>query len=337
MTQPTGFRPFDPEGGLILAAHLPGSAADFGPGRLDWERLRGGDREVPLWIHLDRKKERAQRWIREEAGLGTYVAEALLAEETRPRAEAIGDGLLVILRGINMNEGAQADELIAIRMWIDAKRFISLRQFRFQTIVEIRQRVERGEAPATPGAMLAAVACGLSARIVPTLDNLREMLDSVEDQMIERDSDDDRWRSLLGTIRRQAITYRRYLIPQREALSALANGRSALLDDRDRSEIRVALEQITRECESLEELRDRAAVTQEELRARHEARVGRTVYLLTLVATVALPLGLLTGLMGINVGGMPLVNSRWGFWAVVGVMVAVAAGQVWWFKKKRWV
>jgi zinc transporter len=82
-------------------------------------------------------------------------------------------------------------------------------------------------------------------------------------------------------------------------------------------------------------MRDRAAVTQDELRARHEARVGRTVYLLTVVATVALPLSLITGLLGINVGGIPLAESPLGFAIVCAVLVALAALELALFKSLR--
>lgn len=337
MSDTSGFEVFDATGGLVLATALPGSIDDFGQHRRTWESLGQLDSGGVLWVHLDRTKERAQRWVREESGLDPFAAEALLAEETRPRAQMFSDGLLVILRGINLNEGLQADELIAIRMWIEPGRVITLRQQRFQTIVGLRQRAERGQAPKTAGAFLGAVSCGLSERIMESVENLRDLLDGVEDEMLDREVDDERWRGLLATVRRQAILYRRYLVPQREALASLANGQSKLFDERDRAEIRVAMEHIARDCDALEEIRDRAAVTQEELRARHEARVGQTVYLLTLVATVALPLGLLTGLLGINVGGVPLASSRQGFWLVCGVMVLIAGLQVWWFKKKRWV
>lgn len=338
MSDPAPITPFDAEGGLVFATRLPGEPGDFDAGRRGWQALtRDGGSGGPLWVHLDRTKARAQAWLRGEAGLDPVVAASLLAEETRPRAEVFGEGLLVILRGINANPGAEPDELIAIRMWLEPGRVITLRQFRFPTIAELRVRAQAGTAPATAGAFLTAVAVGLGERMGPTIHNLEERLDEIEEAMLTRESDDDGWRSELATIRRQAIAYRRYLVPQRDALASLANGRSGLLTDRDQVEMRVALEQITRVCEALEELRDRAAVTQEEMRARHEARVGRTVYLLTIVATVMLPLGFLTGLLGVNVGGLPLVESRWGFVVVCAVLVVLALVQVWWFRKKRWL
>jgi zinc transporter len=155
--------------------------------------------------------------------------------------------------------------------------------------------------------------------------------------MLDRETVDDGRRSQLATIRSQAISYRRYLVPQRDALASLASGSADLLSQHDRIEMRVALEQTTRVCEALKEIRDRAAVTQDEMRARHEARVGRTVYLLTIVATVALPLGILTGLLGINVEGVPLSDSGWGFAIVCILLGLIAALQVFWFRKMRWI
>lgn len=333
----TPFTPFDAEGGLVLATRLPGDPGDFDATQRGWDDLAFPDAGPPLWVHLDRTRPRAQQWLRCEAGLDPVVAESLLAEETRPRAQVIGEGLLVILRGINANPGAEADELIAIRMWLEPTRIITLRQFRFRTIAELRMRAQRGAAPASAGAFLTAVATGLVAHMSPTILNLEERLDEIEEEMLTRETDDPARRSQLATIRRQAIAYRRYLVPQRDALASLVNASVPLLSTRDQVALRVAMEQATRVTEALEELRDRAAVTQEEMRARHEARVGRTIYMLTLVATVALPLGLITGLLGINVGGIPLEGSAWGFTLTCAALVLIAAAQVVLFKKMKWL
>lgn len=331
------FTPFDAERGLILATRLPGEPGDFDDRRRGWDGLGFPPDPPPLWVHLDRTKARAQEWIRSESGLDPTVAESLLAEETRPRVQEHGEGVLVILRGINMNPGAEPDELIAIRMWLEPTRIITLRQFRFRTIAALRARAQQGSAPATAGAFLSTVANSLVNNMSPSIQNLEERLDEIEEQMLERDTDDERWRSQLATIRRQAIAYRRHIVPQRDALSRLVHQPPAMLSTRDQAELRVAMEQSTRVAETLEELRDRAAVTQDEMRARHEARVGRTVYMLTIVATIALPLGIFTGLLGINVGGMPMEDSAWGFAVACLIMVLIAASLVGLFKRMKWL
>lgn len=333
----SSFTPFDAENGLVLVTYLPGSTDDFGTNRRMWDGLVTPDAPPPLWIHLDRTKAMAQQWLREKSGLDPLVAESLLAEETRPRAQQIEGGLLVILRGVNMNPGAEPDELITIRMWVEPTRIITLRQFRFQTIVELRIRAQQGTAPSTAGGFLAAVATGLSMRMGQTVENLEDMLDTIEERIVDSDTDKPADRSMLATIRRQAITYRRYLVPQRDALMHLTTGQSTLFSQHDLLELRVAAEQVMRVCEALEEIRDRAAVTQEEMRGRNESRMGKTLYLLTIVATIALPLGLVTGLLGINVGGIPLAESTYGFAIVCAGLIGVAVIELLLFKSMRWL
>ncbi len=324
--------PFDPEGGLVFAARLPG------PDTLhSWDELAAPSEPPAMWVHLDRTKERAQHWLRESSGLDPIVVESLLADESRPGVQPFVDGLLVILRGMNLNPGVEVDEMITIRMWISPTRVISLRQFSFQTTSELRLKTSRGEGPASAGAFRAAVAGGLAARLAPTVTNLEDHLDDIEDEMLDRDVDGANVRATLATIRRQAIMYRRYLVPQREAMLTLLSMHHPMLSNRDQAVLRVASEQVARAAEALEEARDRAAVTMEEIRARHEARMGKTLYLLTIVATIALPLGLITGLFGINVDGMPWTDTKWGFAIVCGAMAIIAAAEYVWFRWMKWV
>lgn len=331
------FQPFDADGGLVFATHLPGSPSGLDRGLADWSRLTG-DEEHPVWINFDRSRPHAQTWLRDEAGLPRAVTEALLAEETRPRAQQYGDGLLVILRGVNLNPGAEPDELIALRMWVDARRIITLRLNRFQTIADLRDAAAEGRAPASPGALLAAVAHGLALRLGPVVTNLEELVDDIEDGLLDDSiSDNATWRSRLASVRRQAIAHRRYLVPQRDALLSLSTTRAECLDQTSRELIHGAADHLMRICESLEETRDRAAVTSEELRAQHEARLGRTLYLLTVVATIALPLSFATGLFGINVGGIPLSDSPSGFLVVCAVLAVLGIGEIALFRLLRWL
>jgi len=326
--------PTDSEGGLIFAVRLPGDAEQF-RSRLGWDELAAEADPRPIWINLDRTREGARRWLLESSGVEPAIAQGLLDEETRPRVHEADDGMLVILRGVNLNPGAEPDELIAVRMWVDERRVITLRQFRFRTLAELRAAAQAGRAPETPGGVLARIAAGLAARLGPSVDNLQTLLDELEATMLESDDDVPGMRGRLAEIRRQAITLRRHLVPQRQAMQELTLMDHPVLARADLALLRNAAEQIARTVDALEEVRDRAAVTQDELRARHEARIGRTLYLLTIVATIALPLGLITGLLGINVGGIPLADSAAGFAVVCGIMALIAVGEIALFRRLR--
>lgn len=323
----------DSSDGLTFALALdPGEGVP--PRRIDWDGINT-HQNGPLWIHLDRTKQQAQDWLHHESGLDPLAAEALLAHRTAPRATEIDQGLLVVFRGINLNEGAEPDDMIAIRMWLDAECIITLRQHRFKTVRQLRLNIEAGKGPKTTAGILIGIATGITNRLSPVVENLRTLIDDIEDALAEEDMSNVDTRNL-AEVRRQAIRLRRYLAPQRDTLRTLAMSVSPLIDARARAELTEASERTARIVEDLEEVRDRAAVSQEEVRAQREIRAGQRMYVLTLVAAVFLPLGLLTGLLGINVGGMPGADNPYAFWVVSGVLVAVAIGLLVFFRRLKW-
>jgi zinc transporter len=94
---------------------------------------------------------------------------------------------------------------------------------------------------------------------------------------------------------------------------------------------------LTRHIEDLDEARDRAAVTQEQLINSLSEQMNNKMYILSIVAAIFLPLGFLTGLLGINVGGIPGADSKLGFSVFVILLVGVVGFQIWFFKKKKWL
>ncbi len=91
-----------------------------------------------------------------------------------------------------------------------------------------------------------------------------------------------------------------------------------------------------RYIEELEALKERAAVIQEEITNRATEAMSNRMYVLSIVATIFLPLGFFTGLLGINVGGIPGTQSNLAFLIVCVVLIVVVAIQVWVFRKNRW-
>ena len=75
--------------------------------------------------------------------------------------------------------------------------------------------------------------------------------------------------------------------------------------------IREIAERTSRFVEDIDAAKDRAAITQEELNSRLSEQMNKAMYVLSIVAAIFLPLGLLTGLLGINVGGIPGAENKW--------------------------
>lgn len=319
--------------GLVNAFILNGEG---GGQRVEWPEVKAWVREAGvLWVHLDRTSSGAQRWLGEGSGLDPIVAAALLEAETRPRMVAMGDGLLVILRGVNLNPGAEPEDMVAIRVWIEPGRIITSRNRRFPASQDMRDRLTAGSGPRDAGEFLAQFVSATVTRIGPVLDALGDEVDALEERLVEGSAEN--LRRELSAIRRRAIKLRRYLSPQRDAMTRLVNEPAAWLSAVHRAQIREAVDRITRYVEDLDSTRERAALAQEELTNRLAEAMNRTMYVLSIVAALFLPLGFITGLLGVNVGGMPGVESEVAFWVLCGLLAVLITMQLMWFRRKGWM
>jgi len=252
--------------------------------------------EGVLWVHLEHGEPATAQWLREESGLEPFVCNALLADETWPRAVSVGDGLLVILRGVNLNPHADPEDMVSIRMWLDGRRVISVRLRPLLAIEDICGNLRSGVGPRDPGSFLETVAELLVARMDPVLADIHDRVAALEHDVLEDSRVQTRTR--IADLRRQVIQLRRYLAPERDVILRLVSESMWWLSDNDRTRLREVADRVTRYLEELDAARDRAAVTQEQLSMQIAEKINKTMYILSLVATMFLPLGFVTGLWG---------------------------------------
>jgi zinc transporter len=308
-----------------------------GGGRLlDWDGVRAHRPEDGwLWVHLQRDDPGSRTWLERESGLDEILCDALLSSESRPRCEGYGDGLLISLRGVNLNPGADPEDMVALVLWAEAGRVISVRRRRIMAVDAVRASIEAGRAPPTAGDFLATLAEGLVERVGPVVDELEEQVADLEEDIIANRTEGIRLK--LAELRRTAIALRRYIGPQREAMSRLLTQQVEWISPMDKRLLREIADRITRYVEDLDAARERAQIVQEELAARVSEQINRNMYVLSIVAAVFLPLGLVTGYLGINVGGIPGADWRWAF-AIVGLgLLAIAGFELWLFRRLKWI
>jgi len=307
-----------------------GDASEIGASGLTTEPPQVGF----LWLHFDRQSDSAVEWLR-ESNIDQLVVDALLAEETRPRCTLYADGVLLNLRGVNLNPDANPEDMVSVRVWIEQHRVISNRRNRLLAVQDIRDAMATGDHLKGPGDLITRLCRNLLDRMEPTILDLADRADELEEQVLTSETDDIR--KELAAIRHRAIRLRRFVVPQRDAIEQLRVLRTELFDDDNHNLLTEAANRVTRFAEELDSIRDRCGVIQDDLETRLSYQMNRTVYYLSVIAGIFLPLSFVAGMLGINVGGIPGEKSEWGFWAVCAILGAVGLFELWLFRRQKWI
>ena len=286
-----------------------------------------------LWLHVE-----SERDARLPALIGTDIpdiaANALVATETRPRCDRMDDGALVNLRGPASVATDDSDRLVSIRLWARQGKVISVVRRPLAATRAVRDQMEAGRI-LDPGDLVAAFARAISQQLDPQVADLGDRLDDCESDLQPRLV--YRLRSAIAGIRSEAIAFRRFVAPNRDALVTLAQLDFEWLAEEDRLHIREAADRFARMTEELESVRERSALLHEQLTDMRGEQMEMRALLISIVAFIFLPLTFITGLLGMNVHGIPYASDPRAFWGVVIFCVIVALLIAAYFMRVHWL
>jgi len=286
------------------------------------------------WVHLDAAHPDSSAWLETHTTLIPMAIDALLAEETRPRLATRGNNLLVTLRGINPNADQDLEDMISLRVWCDGTRLITTRLRSLPSTQDIRDAFNEAIGPKTVLEILMLGIELLLERLEPSLHRLEEDAIDLEDRSLE--GNESVSHAELSNLRRNVLGLRRFLGPQRETLLGLAAAQLEWLSDIDRIQLRELGERQARHVDLLDHIASRITVAQEEIRNKLTNAMNERMYVMSIAAALFLPLSFFTGLMGINVGGMPGIEDSRAFWIVAGLCLAVILGLLYLFRRRGW-
>ena len=287
-----------------------------------------------IWIHVEGTDEEGLALLAGQA-IPDVASNALVATETRPRCDVIEEGALINLRGPAAGELDDTDRLVSIRMFIRAGKVNSVTRRPLSATQLVRAQMEAGTIT-DPGDLVAAFARAISKQLDPQVAALGDSLDDCESEL-----DDSRalygLRTTIARIRSESIAFRRFVAPNRDALETLAELGFDWLSEEDRLHIREAADRFARMTEELEAVRERSALLHEQLTDLRGEQMENRSLLISIVAFIFLPLTFVTGLLGMNVKGIPYAEEEWAFWGVVGVCVLIGAMVLGWFMWRHWL
>ncbi|PNU04143.1 zinc transporter ZntB [Novosphingobium guangzhouense] len=305
---------------------------------VDWKEAQrwspGVEGEV-LWIHLLRTHPGVQEWLETHCAIPEPTAELLTSDASRPRAFREGQTLVATLRGINFNPGAAPEDMLSLQLWSDGHRVVTLRRAPLQTPRLVADDLDGGDGPEDAGALITALTEHLIDRMSHAIVDMNAVIDDLEDETTENAPEETL--DKIVTIRRNCLALKRHMSPQHEALMAISTGAPGWFEEHDRREIAESIARLRRYLDDLDISKESAVVLQDDIRARAAANSQRTQYVLAVVAGVFLPLTFITGLLGINVGDIPLSQQgSHGFWIIAGLCAAILGVEIILLRRLKW-
>ena len=288
-----------------------------------------------IWLHFDRRNAQTRQVLTDDKMVDDVATRTLLAEDSRPRTIIRGTDALINLRGINLNPGAEPEDMIPLRFFAQDNRVITVCGRVLKATEDRVHQLQNQRVSPTPGGFIAGYALALAERMAPTITDLNEQVDALE-EMLDAEKSENAG-SQVSELRRDAIILRRYLAPQRDALNMLSAQALHWISPDDQLRLRDAADQAARITEELEAVRERCAIVKDQLTDMRAEEMNRNMMILSVVAAIFLPLGLISGMMGINVGGMPWVENSMGFWYVAAIVLGISIVQLILFRFMKWI
>lgn len=284
-----------------------------------------------VWINIHCPTP--QKTIYSVPNIPKHIARALSVSETRPRSEVVPEGLLLNLRCLDTHHLQDLNNMISLRLWMNEKIIVSVHRKPLGFMDKLLNQVNTDILVANSIDVLRLMLEAILSQMTDMALDFNEALDALEDSS----QNTREKRKILSAHRRSIISIRRYLIPQREALLRLPIDKISWLSDLQKLSLRESADSTMRILEDLESARDRASLLQEELLNITQEQINNKIFLLSIVAVIFMPLSFMTGLFGINVGGIPGNTYHFGFWIVCGALFCLMSFELAVLKFLKWL
>lgn len=288
------------------------------------------------WVHLDLNSPTILAWLSENVGyLGTPLLSALLAEETRPRVSVYKDGLLIILRSVNQNSGSNPEDMVSIRLWIDSHRIISVQKRASRAVEELCEDIRSGSAPKNSAEFIDQLLLKLLKEASAEIETRVIAVDDIEDEIFETGK--VQAVEKISLERRKNIILQRFIRPQKDVIQQIHNSHVGWINTEKKTSYYEIYQGYLRLSEELELNNERLRLSDDEVAKQTQERLNRNLYRISVLSAIFLPLGFLTGLLGVNIGGMPGVSSSYAFGFFCFLLLLVLSFQLYLMRKFRWL
>lgn len=321
--------------GLVWAyLFAPGQPAE----EIDADRvvnwLQEEPRESFLWLHFSLANTASARWMQSHLQLPSAFYDSLQEKAVSTRIEIEDATLVAVMHDVLFGAGFDASSVSSVSTCLEPRVLVSARRRPLRSVDGLRAAVKRGQVFRSSAELLTQLLREQANVLVDIVRQSTAKVDVIEDQLLADKA--AMGRRELGAMRRLLVRLQRLLAPEPAALFRLLNRPPEWLGSEDVQDLRQAAEEFSTAVADAMALSERVKLLQEEVSVLINEQTNRTLFVLTVVTVMALPVNMIAGLFGMNVGGIPLSESRHGFAVIVTLLVTVTAVLAYfWFVRRR--
>ena len=285
------------------------------------------------WLHFDLAGGGTEKWIREHLALPGPFYEALHEGTRSTRIEYAEQSLIAVVNDVLFDFSFAASDIATLWLCVDHRTVVSARRKPLRSVDRLRASVKQGASFRSSVEILVHLLRDQGEVLVQIVRDATARVDRIEDSLLA-DRLETR-RIDLGALRRVLVRLQRLLAPEPAALFRFLNRPPAWIADADVQELRAATEEFSVALNDMSALLERIKLLQEEIAAQVNLQNNRSLFLLTVFTVIALPINIIAGLFGMNVGGVPLNQDERGFWTIVGIVLAFTLPALWIVLRRR--
>ncbi|MDE1179794.1 transporter [Paraburkholderia sp.] len=286
-----------------------------------------------LWLHFNLAHVSSERWMHAHLNLPESFFDALREGSHSTRIEHEHGALLAVVNDVMFDFEHTPSEIATLWVYTHERIMVTARLKQLRSVDRLRAAVREGEMFASPAELLIHLFRDQADLLVQIVRRSSIEVDRIEDQFLSPRNFESR--RDLGAMRRVLVRLQRLLAPEPGSIFRLLIRPPTWLSAQDVQHLRDSTEEFSLVLGDLAGLAERIKLLQEEIAARLTEQSNRTLFTLTLVTVLALPINIIAGLFGMNVGGIPLAESRHGFWVMVATVVSFTLLAGWWVFRRR--
>ncbi len=271
-------------------------------------------------MHFNLSQAATAQWMQTHLQLSDLFYESLKDGSRSTRVELDDDTLVAVVNDVHYDFAFEPSDISTLWLSVGPRLVVSARLQPLRSIDRLRDAVRRGEKLVSSVALLVHLMHDQGDVLINIVRNTTARVDTIEDKLLAGQLETKR--ANLGSLRRLLVRLQRLLAPEPAALFRLLHKPPGWIVEEDLGDLHQSTEEFNVALSDMAALQERIKLLQEEIAGRVAEANNRSLFVLTIVTVLALPINIITGLLGMNVGGIPLAEQPQGFWWVVALIVA---------------